>query len=164
MADNTVVPKSRRLSEDEFHDVAVSAVTKAIAEHGRDAVAKTMGISTRQLGNIMGGSTPAAFRLFNLRELDEDALDPIDRRYGCRSVPRDAVCSSDPVSSKLARLLAHAIEIERPDSDNGPGTSLAELLTLPEAELRAAASKLAGWVERIDAHREGTAPKLRVMK
>lgn len=162
MTDNTVLPKKRKLGEDEFHDLAVKVVSDAVANHGRETVAQTMDISTRQLGNIMGGSTPAAFRLYNLRALDPDALDPIDRRYGCRSVPRDAVCSSDPVSSKLARLLAHSIEIERPDGDGGESATLRELLTLPEAELRAAASTLAGWVERIDAYRDGAAPKLRV--
>ena len=162
MTERTVVPVQVRLSEDEFHDVAVKVVSDMVAKHGRDTVARCMGISTRQLGNIMGGSTPAAYRLYNLRTLDADALDPIDRRYGCRSVPRDAVCSSDPVSARLARLLSHAIDLERPDSDDGVDASLRELLALPEEDLRFAASKLAGWVEKIDAYRAGEAPKLRV--
>ena len=162
--DNTVVPKMRKLSEDEFHDVAVKVVSDAVADHGRETVARTMDISTRQLGNIMGGSTPAAFRLYNLRTLNPDALDAIDRRFGQRSVPRDAVCSTDPVSAKLAQLLARTIDIERPDSDGGASASLAELLTLPERELRSAASKLAGWVEQIDAYRAGETPRLRVAK
>ena len=164
MPDNTVVPKIPKLSEDQFHDLAVKEVSSAIADHGREAVASAMDISTRQLGNIMGGATPAAFRLFNLRTLNPEALDAIDRRQGRRSVPRDAVCSSDPVSAKLARLLAHAIEIEHPESDGGHADTLAEILSLPETELRAAASKLAGWVERIDAYRAGEAPKMKVVK
>lgn len=163
MTDNTVVPKVTKIGEDKFHDLAVKVISDAIASHGRDAVATAMDISTRQLGNIMGGSTPAAFRLYNLRTLNPDALDAIDRRQGLRSVPRSAICTSDPVSAKLARLLASTIDIERPDSDGGLTTSLAELMSLPEAELRAAASALTGWVERIDAYREGVAPKLRAV-
>lgn len=162
VSDNTVVPKITKLAEDQFHDLAVKVISDAVAAHGRETVAKAMDITVRQLGNIMGGSTPAAFRLYNLRTLNPDALDAIDRRQSLRSVPRDAMCTSDPVSSKLARLLARTIDIERPESDAGQLTSLAELLSLPESELRAAASALTGWVECIDAYREGTKPKLRV--
>lgn len=153
MTSNTVVPQARAFGEDEFHDLAVACISEQIATHGREAVAGVMGITTRQLGNIMAGSSPAPHRVFNLRRLDPLALDKIDRKQGLRSVPRDATCSSDPVSAKLALLLSYAIEAERPESDGGPPVTLAELLNMPEAELRSAASKLAGWVERIDAYR-----------
>lgn len=153
MPDNTVVHKNAAFGEDHFHDLAVSCISELIAKHGREAVAKCMGISTRQLANIMAGSSPAPHRLFNLRQLDPLALDKIDRAQGLRAVPRDATCSSDPVSAKLALLLANAIEAERDESDGGAAVTLREILDMPEAELRSAASKLAGWVERIDAYR-----------
>lgn len=163
---NTVVPQIQPLGEDEFHDVAVSAISDAIAHHGRERVAKAMDITTRQLTNVLGGSTPAPHRIYNLKTLEPGALDKIDRRYGQRSVPRDALCSTDPVSARLAKLLARTIPMESPDSEGGSDASLNELLSLgtDEAELRTVALKLAGWVERIDAYRAGEAPKLRVAK
>lgn len=154
MADHTVLPKAQPIGEDQFHDLSVACISDQIAAHGRETVARVMGISTRQLGNIMSGSTPAAFRLYALRELDPLALDRIDRRQGCRSVPRDSTCTSDPVSAKLALLLSHAIEAEREDGDDGRTVTLAEILGMPESELRSAASKLAGWVEKIDRYLE----------
>lgn len=165
MSNCTVVPNIEPTGEDEFHDLAVSAVSDMIADHGRDKVAKAMGVSVRQLANILSGSTPAPHRLWNLKTLDRLALDKIDRRYGERSVPRDAVCSSDPLSARLARLLSRTIPMESPDSESGPGVSLAELLALgeDEDELRAVANQLHGWVERIDAYRAGQKPKLRTV-
>ena len=139
-----VVPKIVPLSEDRFHDLALVCISNMIAQHGREKVAEAMQISTRQLGNIMAGSTPGAFRLANLRCLDPQALDPISRAQGLRSVPRDATCSTDPVSVALARLLAKTIEAEHPESENGPAVSLCEILALPEQELRFAAAALAG--------------------
>lgn len=152
-----VVPKIVPLSEDRFHDLALVCISNMIAQHGREKVAEAMQISTRQLGNIMAGSTPGAFRLANLRCLDPQALDPISRAQGLRSVPRDATCSTDPVSVALARLLAKTIEAEHPESENGPAVSLCEILALPEQELRFAAAALAGYVEQIDSYRYGTA-------
>lgn len=153
MSDNTVVPQTMQFSEDQFHDLAVSCISEQITKHGRETVAKCMGISIRQLGNILGGSTPAAHRLYSLRALDPLALDKIDRHQDLRAVPRDATCSSDPVSAKLALLLAHAIEAEREESEGGKAVMLSELLAMPEAELRSATAKLCNWVERIDAYR-----------
>lgn len=91
------------------------------------------------------------------------ALDPIHRAYGERSVPRDAVCSSDPISSKLAALLSQTIDMERPDSDGGPVTTLREILAMDEKVLRQCARTLASWVEFVDAYRAGEAPKLRTV-
>lgn len=155
MADNSVVPPFQPLTEDDFHNAMMTALTRMYQKHGKAQVAEWLGVSVRQLANIAGGSLPAPHRLFNLVTRDPDALDAIDREYGLRRVPRDAICSSDPVSTKLAQLLTRTIEIEHPTSDGGTDATLAELLLLPEDVLRAVASKTAGWVERIDAHRHG---------
>lgn len=164
MADNTVVPQSRALDEEEFHAAMMEAITAAVGRHGRAKVASVLGFnSVRQLGNIAAGSFPAPWRLYNLLSLGDDALDKIDRKYGRRGVPRDAVCSSDPISSRLAALLSRTIEMERPDSPGGPAVKLRELLMLDEAELRHCAHTLAGWVELIDAYRCGEAPKLKAV-
>ena len=155
MPDNTVLPQKQPLTEDDFHAAFMVALSNLIRRHDKGRVAEWLGVSVRHLGNYANGSLPAPHRLFNLLARDELALDPIDREYGTRRVPRDAVCSSDPVSTKLAMLLTRTIDIEHPDSEAGPDAALSELLNLPEDELRAIASKTAGWVERIDAHRHG---------
>lgn len=159
MADNSVVPQREPLTEEEFHDAMMVALTRLYQKHGKPRVAEWLGVSVRQLANIAGGSLPAPHRLHNLVLRDPDALDPIDREYGVRRVPRDAVCSSDPVSTKLALLLSRTIDIEHPDSEGGTDATLGELLLLPDDVLRACAHKFNGWVARIDAHRHG-APKV----
>lgn len=157
MADqpNPVVRNRDPLTEEEFHNAMMVALTRLYQKHGKPTVAEWLGVSVRQLANIAGGSLPAPHRLQNLILRDPDALDPIDREYGTRRVPRDAICSTDPVSAKLAQLLTRTIDIERPDSDGGTDATLSELLDLPEDVLRSCAHKLTGWVERIDAHRHG---------
>ena len=158
MSERTVVPKIGRLSEDEFHGAAIRCISNCIDDHGEAATAKAMEVSTRQLRNILAGSTPGARRLHNLLSLDPHALDPIDRHYGQRRVPRDAVCSSDPISERLARLLARMIQMERADSPEGERVALGELLSLTsfeEDDLRFIAAETAGMVERIDSYRSG---------
>ena len=162
MRSNTVVPNIEALDEEQFHAAMMEAIGAAVSRHGRAKVASVLGFnSVRQLGNIAAGSFPAPWRLWNLLSLDGDALDKIDRKYGRRGVPRHAVCSTDPVSSRLASLLSRTIEMERPDSDGGPAVHLRELLTLDEDDLRRCAHVLAGWVEMIDAYRAGEKPKLK---
>lgn len=162
MSDNTVLPNPQPLDEEKFHAVMMEAINRAVAKFGKAKVAQTMCLSIRQMDNLGAGSFPRPDRLANLRSLGADLLDPIYRAYGERSVPRDAVCSTDPVSSKLAALLARTIDMERPDSDGGQSGTLREVLDLDEATLRDCALKLVGWVEMIDAYRSGEKPKLRV--
>lgn len=159
---SSVVRNPSALDEEKFHAVVMEAISRAISKTSRARVAQVMEISTRQLENIGKGAMPNARSLANLRALGPDLLDPIHREYGERSVPRDAVCSTDPISSKLAALLAKTIEMERPDSDGGAASTLAELLSLGEDErlLRQCARTFAGWVEMIDAYRAGQKPRL----
>lgn len=162
MSESTVVRSFSAPDEAEFHAAMTEAIARMIGRFGKPKVAQVMQVSIRQLDNILAGAFPRPDRLRNLTTLDSDALDPIDRIYGDRRVPRDAMCSTDPVSTKLAALLTRTIEIEKDDSPGGADATLGELLTVDEHTLRAAAAKLAGWVERIDAYRAGDAPKLRV--
>ncbi len=155
MPDTPVVQQKQPLTEEEFHNAMMVALTRLYQKHGKAKVADWLGVSVRQLANIAAGSLPAPHRLHNLLTHDDSALDAIDREYGVRRVPRDAVCSSDPVSTKLAMLLTRTIDIEHPDSEGGVDATLSELLNLPDDILRAVAQKTSGWVERIDAHRHG---------
>lgn len=155
MSADPVVLEKQPLTEDEFHNAMMVALSRMYQKHGKPKVADWLGVSVRQLANIAGGSLPAPHRLHNLMIHDPDALDAIDREYGLRRVPRNSVCSSDPVSTKLAMLLTGTIDIEHPDSEGGTDATLSELLMLPEDVLRSVSHKLNGWVERIDAHRHG---------
>lgn len=164
--DCSVVHKPEPVDEVRFHAAMMEAVSRQISRHGHGKVAEVMGLSVRQLGNLGAGSFPRPSRLYKLRELERDALDPIDRLYGERTVPRDAVCTSDPVSSKMAMLLSRTIEMERPDSDGGHRATLAEVLALcgspdDEATLRQIARACAGWLEMVDSYRNGPRPNLR---
>lgn len=164
----SVVPNPPPLNEVEFHGAMLECISRQIARHGHATVAQTMCLSTKQLNNVLAGAFPRADRLANLRSLDRDALDPIHRVYGERSVPREAVCSSDPISSKMAALLAKTIEIECPSSDGGHTATLAEILSLcacpeDEAGLRKIARVCAGWLEMVDSYRSGSRPNLRAV-
>lgn len=164
MADDTVVPKIEALDEERFHATMMEAINRQIVRHGRAKVAGVMCLSLKQLENVGKGAFPRIDRVHNLRSLDADALDPIDREYGERRVPRTAICSTDPISTKLAELLAKTIDMEREDSCSGPSVSLRELRMLDEDTLRRTAHALAGWVEMLDEYRSGTStPKLRAV-
>lgn len=163
MPDDNVLPIPEPRDEEEFHAAMMEAISRQTARHGRAKVARVMGLSLKQLENVGKGAFPRIDRVYNLQSLDPDALDPIDRLYSRRSVPRGAICSTDPVSAKLAKLLTHTIVIEHPDSEAGTDASMAELLAIDERALRHAALKLAGWIERIDAYRAGEKPKLRTV-
>lgn len=152
---NNVLRQIEPLTEEDFHAAFAVSLSTMIQKHGKGRVAEWLGTSTKMVDNYFAGSLPAPHRLFNLQLHDDDALDAIDREYGTRRVPRGAICSTDPVSTKLAQLLSRTIDIERPDSEGGEDATLAELLLLPEDVLRACSNKLAGWVERIDTYRHG---------
>jgi hypothetical protein len=164
----SVVPNPDPVDEIQFHNAVMECVSRQVSRHGQGKVAQVMGLSVRQLSNLGAGSMPRADRLANLRALDRDALDPIHRLYGERAVPRDSVCTGDPISSKMAALLAKTIEMECPNSDGGTSATLAELLSLcgsaeDEAALRKIARALAGWLEAVDTYRCGARPNLRAV-
>lgn len=152
---NTVLPQIEPLTEDDFHAVLLVCLGNLYRRHGQARVAEWLGVSKRHLRNIEAGTAPAPHRLFNMLCHDPEALDPIDREYGTRRVSRDAVCTSDPVASRMAALLAHIITIEHEHSDGGADATMNELLSLPVDDLRTIARVTAGWVERIDAYRHG---------
>lgn len=160
---SNVVRNPAPLNEEQFHAAMMESISRAIARNGKAKVAQIMCLSVRQLDNLGAGSFPRADRLANLRALGPELLDPIHREYGERTVPRNAVCSTDPISAKMAALLAKTIEMERPDSDGGTTATLSEVLNLDEQTLRQCARALSGWVEMIDAYRAGQKPRLKAV-
>ncbi|MXP24837.1 hypothetical protein GRI39_02090 [Altererythrobacter indicus] len=165
MAESNVVQQISQCSEEQFHACMMEAVIRQIRRHGKDTVARTMSLSKRQLDNLSHGSFPRPDRLWSLLALDTDALDPIDRAFGQRRVPREATCSTDPFSSKVAVMLSKLIEMEHPGSDGGSEITTAELLGLDKSELRTmriVVNRFAGLLEKLDAYREGKPPHFTV--
>ena len=162
MTCNTVVPKPRALDEDEFHSTFLVQLARLSKVHTPAKVAQALGYtSKRQLTNLAGGSLPGLLAYYNLLALDSSAHDEIDREYGHRKVPVDALCTSDPVAAKMAALLTKAIEAECPDSPGGVSVTLHEILGMDETILRDVHRRLGGWIDQID---EARKPPLRAVE
>lgn len=154
MPDRTVVPKVEPLTEAEFHAAMMDDLSRLVRKHGKGKVCLWLGISERQYGNLANGSFPAVHRLHNLLAHDPTAHDAIDREFNRRGVPRDAVCSTDPISAKLASLLSRIVAAEAADSDGGPAVTLAELVhTIDPNLLDDVIDALCGFQERLRAYR-----------
>ncbi len=156
MSSRPVVPKWHPLTEDDFHAVFLQSLARLIATHGEGQVALWLGVSVRQLRNIKAGSLPTADKIWNLLAYDPSAHDEMDRKFGARNVPADALCSSDPVAAKMAAVLTKAIEAECPDSHGGTTVTLHEIFRMDEAVLREVHRRLGGWVDQIDDARKPT--------
>lgn len=157
MNSNPVVPKIEPLTEEQFHAVFLQSLSRMIVQHGQARVALWLGVTVRQLSNIKAGSLPTADKIWNLLAHDPSAHDEMDRKFGARNVPHDALCSSDPIAAKMAALLTRAIEAESPDSPGGADVTLHELLGMDEATLRAVHRELGGWIDRLE---EAKGPRL----
>jgi hypothetical protein len=161
---DTVVPEARALDEDEFHAEFMVLLAAMNKRHTPAKVAQALGYTTkRQLANLSSGSLPGLRNFYNLLALDASAHDPLDRAYGHRKVPTGAICSSDPVSSKMATLLSRAIEAESPNSHGGVAVTRHEILNMAatptdEGMMRDVARTLCLWVTELD---EAQKPRLR---
>lgn len=160
MPDNTVVPKIEPLAEDHFHAIFLQALSRLITAHGEGKVALWLGVSVRQLRNIKAGSLPTADKIWNLLAHDRSAHDEIDRQYGARKVPSNAICSTDPVSADMAALLTKAIEAEDPESPGGRDVTLHEIISMPERVMRDVHRTIGGWIERLE---DARGPALKVV-
>jgi hypothetical protein len=160
MSDSTVVHEIRPLDEDEFHASFMLVLARLNKDHTPAKVAHALGYSTkRQLANLANGSLPGLRAYYNLLALDQSAHDELDREYGHRKVPYDAKCFSDPVSAKMATLLARTIEAEMPSSPGGCEVTAHEVRAMastPEGEamLREVARKTAHWVVLLEEARK----------
>lgn len=161
MTRNAVVPKLGPLTEDDFHASFMQALSRLTRQHGEARLALWLGVSVRQLGNIRRGSLPTADKIWNLLAHDTSAHDEMDREFGHRKVPVDALCTSDPVAAKMAALLTKAIEAECPNSPGGVVVTLHEILGMDEAILRDVHRRLGGWIDQIG---EARRPALRTVR
>lgn len=156
MQRSNVVREMRALDEDEFHAEFMVLLAKMNRLYSPAKVAAALGYtSKRQLANLANGGLPNLRGYYNLLTLDASAHEPIDRAYGQRKVPSGAICSTDPVSAKMAALLSRAIDAESPDSPGGQEVVLHEVIEMArtpngEAMLRDVAAATAKWVSMLD--------------
>lgn len=156
MTANTVVRKTEPLTEEQFGATFRQMLNRLIRRHGEAQVALWLGVSVRHLGTnvLRGSSLPTADKIWNLLAHDHSAHDEMDREFGQRNVPVDALCSSDPISAKMAALLTRAIEAESPDSPGGTAVILHEILSMDEGILREVHRRLGGWIDQLDETRK----------
>jgi hypothetical protein len=114
-----------------------------------------LGVSIRHLGTnvLRGSSLPTADKIWNLLAFDDSAHDELDAEFNARNVPKDAVCTTDPLTRDIIALAHETAEDEAPDSPGGLATTDGELLKKDEARLRRVHRKIGHWLDRIDAIR-----------
>lgn len=142
MLDSNVVPRKAPVTEAQFLNAMVTGLARAQASLGsQKALAYVMDLSTKQVGNIMAGGSTDPKRLWDVREAEPSALDDIADLYGCRVVPKEAVCSTDAkLSVATCALLAKAIDAELDGIEDhrellGMEHELRQLRTLIDARL-----------------------------
>lgn len=146
MSQAPVVPETRTLDEQSFHDRLVAGWSRAIASLTKPVFAHRIGMTTRGLEKVLAGSTPHACTIFNSRAAEPTALDEVLAGYGLRLVPADSACSSDEHAGLALLRAAHkCVEAE------ADGVKDHQELLAMEPELRASASIVANMLARIDA-------------
>jgi len=156
---NNVVQKTEPLTEGDFKAVWLCTLSRMCRVHGDAKVAMWLGISDRHLVNVKAGSLPSADKIWNLMAHDASAHDELDGEYGFKKVPRDAVCSTDPLTLDMIELAAETAADEAIDSPGGRIVTDHELLKKNEARLRLVRGKIDHWLHRIETLRK---PSLRV--
>jgi len=151
---NTVVPKSEALTEEDFKATWLITLSRLCKQHGDGRVALWLGVSERHLRNLKAGdSIPSPHRIWNLLAHDHSAHDELDAEYGLKNVGKDAVCTSDPLTLDMIALAHETAEDEAPDSPGGRKVTDHELLAKDEARLRRVYRTIGTWLHRIEGMR-----------
>jgi len=103
--------KTERPTEERFHNHIVCGLARISANHGRHAVAESMGRDIRSLENVFAGSDPMAKALFDTLLIDHTALDEVLQLYGLRALPIEQRPEGDMhLATGLSQSLAKLIE------------------------------------------------------
>ena len=160
---SNVVPRIQPLTEDQFRNKWLCALSRLCSAHGDDQVALWFGVSVRHLRNIKGGiALPSADKIWNLIAFDDSAHDEMDRAYGRKKVAEDAVCLTDPLTLDMIALAHETAEHEAPGSHGGLSTTDHELVQKDETRLRRVYHNLGTWLHRIERLRAPSSPSLKV--
>lgn len=153
MQRSNVVPKAVPLTEEQFKATFLQTLNRLIRNHGEATVAMWLGVSVRHMGNIQKGSLPSADKIWNLLAHDESAHDEMDGEFGHRNVPKESVCSSDPLTLALITVARDVAAAEAPDSEGGVGVVDAEIRQMDENLLRKINRVTGTWIHRLEAMR-----------
>lgn len=146
-----VLPKPTPLTEEQFRNSWLQALSRLCRTHGDGKVALWLGVTERHLRTVKkGDSLPSADKLWNLLAYDQSAHDEMDSEYGLKNVGSDAVCTSDPLTLDMIALAHETAEDERFDSPGGVAVTDHELLEKDEARLRRVHRTLGSWLHRLE--------------
>lgn len=146
-----VIPHCNMLTEEQFRSTWLLTLARMCREHGDSAVALQLGVSERHLRNLKrGDSIPEPFRLWNLLAMDRSAHDELDAEFDLKNVPKDAICSADPLTLDMIALAHETAEDEHPESHGGHAVTDHELLNKDEARLRRVYRSIGHWLHRLE--------------
>lgn len=145
------VPNMQPLTEEAFRNVWLCSLARLCRSHGDSKVAQWLGVSERHLRNVKAGtSVPTADKIWNLLAHDPTAHDEMDGEFNARKVPKDAVCSTDPLTLDMIALAHETARDEAEDSPGGEATTDRELLNKDERRLRKIHRTVGHWLDRIE--------------
>jgi hypothetical protein len=151
-----VVPETTDVSEAQFMAAMVAGLARAEKNVGTKALAFTMDVTVKQLGNILAGAATHPKRLWDALAADDTAMADIADLYGKRLVAKEAVCDVDDASVLITRLLLWLHEAQHPNSPGGRNIVHTELLPA-EFMIRQLHQATGNWLGQISNHRESTA-------
>jgi len=123
-----IVPETTSVTEAQFMAAMIAGLARAEKNVGTKALAFTMDVTVKQLGNILAGAATHPKRLWDAMAADESAQADIAALYGKRLVDKEAVCDVDDASVLITRLLLWLHEAQHPDSPGGRAVVHTELL------------------------------------
>ena len=151
MHSNNVVPKIPLLTEEQFRNNWLAALGRLCREYGDSQVALWLGVTERHLRTVRAGtSLPTADKIWNLLAYDASAHDELDGAYDAKNVPKNSVCSTDPLTLDMIAVAHEVAQHENPASHGGVATTDHELREKDEARLRRVYRVLGSWVDRLD--------------
>lgn len=128
MTKKRVRPPVVAITELDAREALAKPLLALCSIHGPKKVALTLGMNEKNVRNARDEkSTLRIDRAFNMLVADEFALEPLLAKFRRRSVPIDAICSTDDCTLPLVALLHAFIEMERATSDGGKRKTRAEL-------------------------------------
>ena len=158
MTGNGVRPSVPPLTDDDVREAVRAVLLPLCSDHGPTRVAKALGgdVDERTIRRARDEQTTLqAATLVNLLALDPHALDGFLTHYGRRSVPSDAICTSDPLPA-MTGAVHKLVVAASPTSDEGAHLSRAELLDA-KPQIRAAFDALGSLLGRIERHEKAAA-------
>jgi hypothetical protein len=157
VADAPVRPPVALLTELDARELLAKPLLSLCSDHGPTRVGKALGgVNEKTVRDARDEkSTLSLDTAVNLLSLDPHALDGFLGHFGRRSVPADAVCSTDALPA-MTGAVHKLVLASAPTSVDGQALSKCELLGA-KAEIRQAFDALATLLTRIDRIERGEA-------